>query len=171
MSRISESKIPFPHRKGVKFMIYYQSAWQDGEKSAAKHLNWIRKLYDYMAPYVSKNPREAYLNYRDLDIGMNSKNTSVKEASVWGYKYFKHNFKRLVRVKTEVDPNNFFKNEQSIPPLMHGWKRYSKRLWLRIKYNVNFISYKFGWCGYNFFSIITYVCCNNVMFIFLIFFV
>ncbi|KAL5549817.1 hypothetical protein UlMin_005048 [Ulmus minor] len=117
MSRISESEIPFPHRKGVKFMIYYQSAWQDGEKSAAKHLNWIRKLYDYMAPYVSKNPREAYLNYRDLDIGMNSKNTSVKEASVWGYKYFKHNFKRLVRVKTEVDPNNFFKNEQSIPPL------------------------------------------------------
>lgn len=33
----------------------------------------IRRLYDYMTLYVSKNPRLAYMNYRDLDIGKNSK--------------------------------------------------------------------------------------------------
>ncbi|KAJ6950591.1 hypothetical protein NC651_004309 [Populus alba x Populus x berolinensis] len=33
------------------------------------------------------------------------------------YRYFKNNFDRVVRVKTAVDPANFFRNEQSIPPL------------------------------------------------------
>ncbi|KAK2644852.1 hypothetical protein Ddye_020047 [Dipteronia dyeriana] len=55
---------------------------------------------------------------RDLDLGMNRKDTtSFIEASVWGAKYFKDNFNRLVRVKTKVDPYNFFRHEQSIPPL------------------------------------------------------
>jgi hypothetical protein len=49
---------------------------------------------------------------------MNKKtNTSFKEASVWGTKYFKDNFRRLGLVKTKVDPDNFFRHEQSIPPL------------------------------------------------------
>lgn len=58
-----------------------------------------------------------FLPYRDLDLGMNKKgNTSFVEASAWGVKYFKENFNRLVRVKTEVDPENLFRHEQSIPP-------------------------------------------------------
>ncbi|XP_044496844.1 berberine bridge enzyme-like 15 [Mangifera indica] len=118
MSKISETEIPFPHRKGTIFKIQYVSLWEDGEKNAARHMDWIRKLYNYMAPYVSKSPREAYVNYRDLDLGMNKKsNTSSIEASAWGAKYFKDNFNRLVRVKTMVDPGNFFRHEQSIPPL------------------------------------------------------
>ncbi|KAJ7015310.1 Cannabidiolic acid synthase [Populus alba x Populus x berolinensis] len=44
-------------------------------------------------------------------------NTSYKQARIWGTKYFKNNFDRLVHVKTKVDPANFFRNEQSIPPL------------------------------------------------------
>ncbi|KAJ7015315.1 cannabidiolic acid synthase-like [Populus alba x Populus x berolinensis] len=72
----------------------------------------------YMTPYVTKNPRQAYINYRDLDLGMNNLgNTSYKQARIWGTKYFKNNFDRLVHVKTKVDPDNFFRNEQSIPPL------------------------------------------------------
>ncbi|KAJ0042072.1 hypothetical protein Pint_18956 [Pistacia integerrima] len=119
MSRISESETPFPHRKGNIFEISYLSGWQDGDnKNATKHIEWIRRLYDYMAPYVSKNPRGAYVNYRDFDLGMNKKsNTNSNEARVWGEKYFKDNFKRLVRVKAKVDPHNFFRHEQSIPPL------------------------------------------------------
>ena len=49
-----------------------------------------------MTPYVSKNPREAYMNYRDLDIRINK-------------------LARLVRVKTaqlilliSLDMNNAF---------------------------------------------------------------
>ncbi|KAJ6887369.1 hypothetical protein NC651_027644 [Populus alba x Populus x berolinensis] len=97
MNRISESQTPFPHRKGTKFMILYWSSWQDATENVAEHINWTRRVYSYMTPYVSKNPREAYSNYRDLDLGMNrNSNTSFVEA---------------------IDPDNFFRHEQSIPPL------------------------------------------------------
>ncbi|KAJ6887388.1 berberine bridge enzyme-like protein 19 [Populus alba x Populus x berolinensis] len=118
MSQISESQTPFPHRKGTKFMILYYTGWQDANENVAKHIDWTRMVYNYMEPYVSKNPREAYVNYRDIDLGMNNNsNTSFVEASVFGTKYFKDNFYRLVHVKTKVDPDNFFRHEQSIPPL------------------------------------------------------
>nr|CAB3470649.1 unnamed protein product [Digitaria exilis] len=45
------------------------------------------------------------------------------KAKVWGEKYFKGNFERLAAVKAMVDPDDFFRNEQSIPPLpsAKGW--------------------------------------------------
>ncbi|KAL8113346.1 hypothetical protein AgCh_020607 [Apium graveolens] len=117
MSKISESEIPFPHRKGNRFMIQYATAWITDDKDVeAKHIDWIRNLYSYMEKYVSRNPRAAYVNYRDLDLGMNKDNsTSFVDASSWGIKYFKNNFKRLASVKSMVDPDNFFYHEQSIP--------------------------------------------------------
>ncbi|KAI9198950.1 hypothetical protein LWI28_024988 [Acer negundo] len=73
-----------------------------------------------MTSYVSSGPREAFLNYRDLDIGsMSSNQSSFKNAQVYGFKYFKGNFQRLVNVKGKIDPDNFFKNEQSIPPVKY----------------------------------------------------
>ncbi|XP_061341197.1 berberine bridge enzyme-like 26 [Gastrolobium bilobum] len=121
MSRIVESATPFPHRKGTLYKIQYVTGWIDGEKSMAQHMNWIRKFYNYMALHASKYPRETYVNYRDLDIGMNQKNSrDFSKACSWGYRYFKDNFNRLVKVKTKVDPSNFFRHEQSIPPLPIG---------------------------------------------------
>ncbi|CAK9162434.1 unnamed protein product [Ilex paraguariensis] len=123
MSKISESKIPFPHRAGNLYHIEYQIVWaEEGTTASERHINWIRRLYKYMTPYVSMNPREAYINYRDLDIGVNNEgNTSYAQAGVWGTKYYKKNFNRLVKVKTLVDPSNFFRNEQSIPPKFLPW--------------------------------------------------
>ncbi|KAL8089052.1 hypothetical protein AgCh_038714 [Apium graveolens] len=117
MGNIPESEIPFPHRKGILYKIQYVTSWYDGAKdSVKKHEDWMQKFYDYMAAYVSKSPRTAYVNYRDLDLGMNKYgNASIKEASAWGNRYFKDNFNRLVQVKTKVDPQNFFRHEQSIP--------------------------------------------------------
>ncbi|XP_057972153.1 berberine bridge enzyme-like 13 [Malania oleifera] len=119
MSKISPSEIPFPHRKGNLFKIQYVTTWQDGSAdNATRHINWMRGLYNYMTPYVSTLPRAAYVNYRDLDLGMNKKgNTSFVEASAWGNRYFMDNFNRLVQIKTKVDPDSFFWHEQSIPPL------------------------------------------------------
>ncbi|KAL8189066.1 hypothetical protein R6Q57_029327 [Mikania cordata] len=135
MSRISESSTPFPHRNGILFKIQYVSSWMNPEKKVMNmHVDWIRKLYDYMTQYVSMSPRQAYVNYRDLDLGMNDKNgddTSIAKASSWGTKYFKDNFNRLVQIKSEFDPDNFFKHEQSIPVLpinskSQGFKRVKK---------------------------------------------
>ncbi|KAL2494175.1 FAD-binding Berberine family protein [Forsythia ovata] len=122
MDEISESAIPFPHRAGNLYKIQHLVYWEEEEVEATQnYINWIRKLYSYMALYVSRFPRAAYINYRDLDIGVNNNgNTSYAQASIWGIKYFKNNFNRLVQVKTKVDPANFFRNEQSIPPL-NSW--------------------------------------------------
>ncbi|KAM6551463.1 hypothetical protein CsatB_001271 [Cannabis sativa] len=123
MKEIHEWETPFPHRAGNIYKILYVVAVTDeGEGinnvTESIHVNWIRRIYKYMTPYVSKNPREAYLNYRDLDLGRNNNNgtTCYAQASIWGFKYFKNNFDRLLRVKNMVDPTNFFRNEQSIPP-------------------------------------------------------
>ncbi|KAF4377401.1 hypothetical protein F8388_013747 [Cannabis sativa] len=123
MSEIPESELPFGHRGGNMYKIQYLIYWEEEDNSGIvveKHISWIRRLYNYMTPFVSKNPRSAYINYRDLDIGRNSnKGTATyAQASIWGVKYFgQNNFNRLVHVKTMVDPTNFFRNEQSIPPL------------------------------------------------------
>ncbi|PHU14540.1 hypothetical protein BC332_15745 [Capsicum chinense] len=120
MDEISPSAIPFPHRAGNLYNIQHMVYWDEGEDEVAeRHINWIRRLYSYMTPFVSKFPRAAYINYWDLDIGMNNMKgyTSFVQAKVWGIKYCKNNFDRLVYVKTKVDPSNFFRNEQSIPSL------------------------------------------------------
>ncbi|KAL9246983.1 hypothetical protein vseg_020459 [Gypsophila vaccaria] len=118
MSRISETATPFPHRDGTIYMVQYFTSWQDGESGQKTHINWTRKIYKFMTPYVSKNPRTAYVNYRDFELGTNEKGKiCAEEANSWGYKYFKGNFDRLVKIKSEVDPGNFFRHEQSIPPL------------------------------------------------------
>ncbi|KAJ1399185.1 FAD-binding, type 2-like superfamily [Sesbania bispinosa] len=116
MNEISESETPFPYRKGNLYGIQY-SVNTGSNEEMQKHIDWIRRLYAYMAPYVSKWPRQAYVNYRDLDLGVNRGNSSYEEAKSWGLKYFNKNFQRLAQVKARVDPGNFFRNEQSIPPL------------------------------------------------------
>ncbi|KAI3833297.1 hypothetical protein MKW98_006396 [Papaver atlanticum] len=122
MSEISESASPFPHRSGNLFKIIYLVSWDEKQDHASeKYISGVRNLYKYMTPYVSKSPREAYINYRDLDLGQNSKNgkASYSQASTWGRKYFKNNYKRLVRVKSKTDPDNFFRHEQSIPSIAY----------------------------------------------------
>ncbi|KAK4440271.1 Berberine bridge enzyme-like 23 [Sesamum alatum] len=130
MGIYSESETPFAHRASNIFMIHYGVAWTRPENGESEsHVNWIKGFYSYMTTYVSKNPIAAYFNYRDLDLEMNSQsNTSYAQASVWRLKYFGNNFNRLIRVKTKVDPSNFFRNEQSIPPLS-SWYNKDIRCW------------------------------------------
>lgn len=119
MARILASDAPFPHRAGNLFKIQYSVNWDiAGDEAANMYVNQSRVLYSFMTPFVSKNPRSAFLNYRDLDIGVNTFGKgSYEQGKVYGLKYFNDNFDRLVKVKTAVDPENFFRNEQSIPPL------------------------------------------------------
>ncbi|XVE58579.1 hypothetical protein DITRI_Ditri04bG0180800 [Diplodiscus trichospermus] len=125
MDEIPATATPFPHRAGNLYKILYNVGWQEEDnRNSQRYISWVRSVYSYMSYFVSKSPREAYINYRDLDIGINNEgNTSYGQASIWGRKYFKNNFDRLVRVKTLTDPENFFRHEQSIPPLMSSKKK------------------------------------------------
>ncbi|KAK9099408.1 hypothetical protein Syun_026453 [Stephania yunnanensis] len=106
------------------YLIDYVSNWdeKEGQEASARHMSWIRELYDYMTPYVSKSPRTAFLNYKDLDLGrvrINGGATFV-DPRIWGRMYFKNNFLRLVKTKSNVDPENFFGGEQTIPPTIEN---------------------------------------------------
>ncbi|KAK9115179.1 hypothetical protein Syun_021976 [Stephania yunnanensis] len=111
VKHISEHKIAFPHRGRNMYLIGYVSNWDEKNEftTSERHISWIRELYDYMTPYVSKSPRTAFLNYRDLDLGKITINNTVKYSNprIWGLMYFKNNFKRLVKVKSAIDPQIF----------------------------------------------------------------
>lgn len=115
MDEFLESALPFPHRAGNLYMMLEGVQWDKKTplEKQDKLLKWLERLHGYLTPFVSKNPRASYVNYNDLDLGMGSK--TYDEASIWGKMYFKNNFKRLVQVKTEHDPHNFFRHDQSIP--------------------------------------------------------
>ncbi|CAJ2678413.1 unnamed protein product [Trifolium pratense] len=118
MEEILSSETPFPHRAGNLFLIEYLNIWTEKSPGAIeRRVNLSRSFLEFMRPYVSNSPREAFLNYRDADIGANrpSNVTKFDIARTYGSKYFKGNFERLVSVKTKVDPENFFRYEQSIP--------------------------------------------------------
>lgn len=121
MAEIPADATAFPHRAGNLFKLQYETNWNEGGSKRAKHyIDLTRKLHAYMTPFVSKNPREAFFDYRDIDLGINHQGSkSYIEGRRYGIKYFKDNFDRLVRIKTKVDPLNFFKDEQSIPTLPH----------------------------------------------------
>ncbi|KAL1198387.1 Berberine bridge enzyme-like 4 [Cardamine amara subsp. amara] len=117
MDRIPSTATAFPHRKGNLFKIQYFTTWLNANATEAS-LSMMKELYEVAEPYVSSNPREAFFNYRDIDVGSNpSGQTNVDEAKIYGSKYFLGNLKRLMQVKAKYDPENFFKNEQSIPPV------------------------------------------------------
>lgn len=131
MSEIPATAVAFPHRAGNIYKIQYSITWHESGLAAENnYLNQLRSLHEFMTPYVSKAPRGAYLNYRDVEIGTtdNGKN-SYNEGKVYGESYFGPNFDRLVKVKTAVDPENFFRNEQSIPVMPSTQGRLVKLLW------------------------------------------
>ncbi|KAE8664580.1 FAD-binding and BBE domain-containing protein [Hibiscus syriacus] len=121
MDEISESETAFAHRGGNFFMAQYTVHWSEsdgGISAEGRYVDLSRRFFRTMAPYASSNPRAALVNYRDLDIGSNeSGETDLEVAKGYGAKYFKNNFMRLAGAKAMIDPENFFKNEQSIPPL------------------------------------------------------
>ncbi|CAD6266117.1 unnamed protein product [Miscanthus lutarioriparius] len=131
MDRIGSADLPFPHRKGNIHGIQYLIEWTaDDDDHKEEYMDWLRRFYDFMGAFVPKKPRTAYINYMDLDLGTNncsvqragsdvdeSPNPEVEAARAWGERYFLGNYDRLVRAKTLIDPENVFRNAQSIPPL------------------------------------------------------
>ncbi|KAF8670535.1 hypothetical protein HU200_050559 [Digitaria exilis] len=122
MGETPESATPYAHRRGYLYNVQYFVKW-GGDANVSyedEHLSWVRGVHGFMAPYVSSRPRAAYVNFRDLDLGMNvdRETTSYEKAREWGEMYFRGNFRRLAMVKGEVDPEQVFWSEQSIPPLL-----------------------------------------------------
>nr|GMD04186.1 berberine bridge enzyme-like 21 [Ipomoea batatas] len=125
----SDEETPFPHRTGVLYLIQYAVSWkEEGSEGEMLFQQQARDMYKFMGPFVSSNPRRAYLNYRDVDLGTTEHGVhALSEGRLYGTKYFNKNYDKLARVKTNVDPRNFFRNAQSIPPLTQARPRNRKQ--------------------------------------------
>jgi hypothetical protein len=123
MATIPDGETPYAHRRDVLYNIQYLTFWSGNDDGGSTARGWISDLYDFMGQYVTSSPREAYVNYGDLDIGQNEvvdDAGTFDSGKVWGEMYFGTNFQRLAEVKGMVDPTDYFRNEQSIPPLIQS---------------------------------------------------
>ncbi|KAJ4867002.1 Reticuline oxidase-like protein [Raphanus sativus] len=96
MAEIAEDATPFPHRN-MLYKIQYSVNWKESSPEIEKgFLNQAKELHSFMTRFVSMSPRSAYLNYRDVDIGVNDQGKdSYKEGEVYGRMYFGKNFDRV----------------------------------------------------------------------------
>jgi len=86
-----------PHRP-AQFVVQYDAYWTD-PADAARSTDWIEDVRTTMLPYAGG----AYVNYVDSRI------TNYPEA------YYGPNLERLIAVKSDVDPENIFSFQQSVP--------------------------------------------------------
>ncbi|EOY25665.1 FAD-binding Berberine family protein, putative [Theobroma cacao] len=85
VAEIRSAATPFPHRAGNLWKIQYVTNWNEPGTEAADHyISLTRKLHGYMTRFASRNPREAFLNYRDIDLGVNhNRRQSYMEGRVY----------------------------------------------------------------------------------------
>jgi rhodanese-related sulfurtransferase len=98
VSRVSPRATAFFWRK-AKFYVEWNSSWVR-QSEAAKNIAIVRNTRRKLQPYIVGS----YINVPDQGI----KNS--------GPVYYGANFPRLRRVKAKYDPENVFRNPQSIPP-------------------------------------------------------
>ncbi|MDG0817106.1 FAD-binding oxidoreductase [Bdellovibrio svalbardensis] len=96
---VADDATAFAHRTGTVSSLQYYTQWFKEADGKAK-LETMKTFHDALRPYMSG---AAYFNYCDLDI-------KDYARAYWG-----NNLQRLIDIKVQHDPNNFFAHAQSIP--------------------------------------------------------
>jgi len=89
----------YTHRT-APFILNINTRWDDGDDE--RHIAWTRGLWQAMRPFTAGG---VYVNF----LGQEGANR-VLEA------YGQEKFDRLVALKRKLDPDNFFRVNQNIPP-------------------------------------------------------
>ncbi|RIA97770.1 Glucooligosaccharide oxidase [Glomus cerebriforme] len=98
-TNIVDDTSSFIHRD-VLYGIQLLSSWETKDQSN----KCVKELNDFGKEFQSKfTSYFSYQNYIDRDL------------DDWQTRYYGHNFKRLVEIKSKYDPNNLFNFPQSIP--------------------------------------------------------
>lgn len=92
-----ESTSAFPHR-AYSYFSELQTYW-DTPKQAPRLLDRFQQV---QSMFTAQGINAQYRNYPDINF------------SNWETAYFGNNYKRLQQVKNKFDPDNLFRNEQSI---------------------------------------------------------
>jgi len=98
-ARIGATDTAFPHRtEGYNLLVLGQ--WMDPADSA-RCTAWVKDTYEAMQPFMAHGRYVNYLAEDETDAG----------GSAYG-----PNHARLRRIKTQYDPDNFFRMNQNIEP-------------------------------------------------------
>jgi FAD/FMN-containing dehydrogenase len=73
--------------------------WEDPDQDE-ECIAWARECYDAMAPHATGG---VYVNFVSEDVG--------EERAA-----YRENYDRLVKLKTEYDPENLFRMNQNVKP-------------------------------------------------------
>ena len=101
MSRVTSAESPLTPRE-APFMIGIEANWDDPQDSDL-NIAWVRDCVDGLAPFAAPG---IYLNFPGF---MEDADQMVRTA-------YGQNFQRLVKVKRQYDPDNFFRLNQNINP-------------------------------------------------------
>lgn len=101
-SRVGASETAFPHR--YPHYIFLAHPATDNPADSEKMIRWARECWEAMQPYVE---RAVYVNA--LEDHLEESEQRVREA-------YGPNYDRLVALKNKYDPDNFFRQNQNIPP-------------------------------------------------------
>ncbi|WP_370936491.1 FAD-binding oxidoreductase [Amycolatopsis sp. cg13] len=100
------------------FKLLYQAFWSTVDADAA-NIGWVRDFFRAMyaetggVPVPGEVTDGCYVNYPDADLSDPEWNAS---GVPWHDLYFKGNYARLQRAKTQWDPEDVFRHRQSIRP-------------------------------------------------------
>lgn len=86
--------------RSAPFIVNLLANWSD-PSADAHHISWIRGLFHKLRPAMKPG---VYVNFMSGD-----EQDRVPEA-------YHERWDRMVAVKTQYDPNNFFRLNQNVPP-------------------------------------------------------
>jgi FAD/FMN-containing dehydrogenase len=101
ISRVPAEATAFPHRD-VKWLINIPATWESADDTDAE-IDWVRRTYAAIQPHATGG---AYVNFMDAD-----------ELAATGYG---ETMARLGEVKGRYDPENVFRLNQNIEPVVPG---------------------------------------------------
>ena len=104
INRVGTTETAFPHRSATyNFMI--TSAW-DAPDEDEKNVRWVRELWAKLEPHLNGGVYVNYLSEQQLEGG-----NRVRAA-------YGPNYDRLASLKRSYDPENRFRHNQNIIPVM-----------------------------------------------------
>ena len=89
----------YPYRNAI-YLLQYGIEWMDGEFST-EYSAFVDQLQTTLSGFTGTMNSAGYVNYLDNSVSLES--------------FYGANFDRLKQVKSEVDPNNYFRNPFSVP--------------------------------------------------------
>jgi FAD/FMN-containing dehydrogenase len=101
LARVGEAETAFSQRDATH-NVNINAVWTEDDPDADRHIAWAQDFFDAMKPHAVGR---VYLNFLGEEGGYR-----VRQA------YSARNYERLVELKRDYDPTNFFRLNQNIEP-------------------------------------------------------